>query len=138
MELSITTPALLFPAIAILTLGYVNRYLGIAGVIRTFKKDYDSGYTHTAIVSQLTILKKRIELARHMIGIAIGALMLACLSMFFIFVSWNTAGVVVFGISVLAMILSMLFSLYETRLSNKSLLIELDDILHKEEKEKRS
>lgn len=132
MELPITTPALLFPAIAIMTLGYVNRYLGIAGVIRTFKKDYDTGHTHTAIVSQLTILKKRIELARHMISIAIGSLMLACLSMFFIFLGWNTVGVAVFGISVLAMILSMMFSLYEIRLSNKSLLIEIHDILEKE------
>ena len=132
MDLPITTTALLFPAIAIMTLGYVNRYLGIAGVIRTFKKDYDTGYTHTEIVTQLNILKKRVGLARHMIGIAIGALMLACLSMFFIFIEWRAAGVVVFGASVLAMILSMVFSLYETRLSNKSLLIEIHDILEKE------
>jgi hypothetical protein len=73
-----------------------------------------------------------------MIGIAIGALMLACLSMFFIFIDWNAEGVIVFGTSVIAMIFSMVFSLYETRLSNKSLFIELDDILHKEEKEERS
>lgn len=138
MEISINTPALLFPAIAILTLGYVNRYLGIANVIRTFKKDYDSGYVHNDIAIQLAILKKRVELARHMIGIAIGALMLACLSMFFIFIDWNAVGVIVFGTSVIAMIFSMVFSLYETRLSNKSLFIELDDILHKEEKEERS
>ena len=132
MELSINTPALLFPAIAILTLGYVNRYLGIAGVIRTFKKDYDTGYTHTEIVTQLTILKKRIQLARNMVGIAIGALMLACLSMFFVFVEWNTASVIVFASSVIAMILSMTFSLYETKLSNRSLLIEIHDILERE------
>lgn len=132
MELPIATPALLFPAIAILTLGYVNRYLGIAGVIRTFKKDYDTGYTRAEIVAQLTILRKRVEIARHMISIAIGALMMACLSMFFIFIEQNAVGTVVFGASVLAMILSMMFSLYETRLSNRSLLIEISDILEKE------
>ncbi|MGK2896610.1 MAG: DUF2721 domain-containing protein [Candidatus Saccharimonadales bacterium] len=136
MEISINTPALLFPAIAILTLGYVNRYLGIAGVIRNFKKDYDSGYIHNDIVVQLDILKKRVQLARNMIGIAIGALMLACLSMFFIFIEWSAAGVVIFGASVLAMILSMLFSLYETTLSNRSLFIELHDILEKESQKK--
>lgn len=136
MSIDINTPALLFPAIAILTLGYVNRYLGIAGVIRTFKKDYDTGYTHNDIAMQLNILKKRVGLARNMIGIAIGALMLACLSMFFIFIEWNTAGVIVFGASVLGMILSMLFSLYETRLSNESLYIELHDILEQEKRKK--
>lgn len=132
MAIDINTPALLFPAIAILTLGYVNRYLGIAGVIRNFKKDYDTGYVHNDIVVQLHILKKRVQLARNMIGTAIGALMLACLSMFFIFIDWNEVGVIVFGASVLGMILSMLFSLYETTLSNRSLFIELHDILEKE------
>jgi hypothetical protein len=56
--MDINTPALLFPAIAILTLGYVNRYLGTAGVIRNLKKDYDSGYVHSSITVQLAILKK--------------------------------------------------------------------------------
>jgi Protein of unknown function (DUF2721) len=136
MEISINTPALLFPAIAILTLGYVNRYLGVASVIRNFKKDYDTGYTHNDITVQLSILKKRIELARHMIGVAIGALMLACLSMLLIFNSWVDAGTVAFAASVVAMITSMLFSIYETKLSNKSLLIELHDILEKENSKK--
>jgi hypothetical protein len=132
MELSITTPALLFPAIAILTLGYVNRYLGVASVIRAFKKDYDSGYVHNDIKAQLVILRKRVELVRHMISVAIGSLMLACLSMLFIFIELDIAGVVAFGISVIGMTLSMVISLLETRLSNKSLLIELDEILHHE------
>lgn len=136
MEISINTPALLFPAIAILTLGYVNRYLGIANVIRTFKKDYDSGYIHTDLIVQLKILKKRIELARYMISLSIGALMLACVSMLFVFLKYNDAGVVVFAAAVIAMIISTVFSLYETRLSNKSLLIEVDDILDQEANKK--
>jgi Protein of unknown function (DUF2721) len=136
MEISINTPALLFPAIAILTLGYINRYLGIATVIRNFKKDYDAGYEHTDIVIQLGILKKRVELARHMITVAIGALILACLSMFLLLINWDGAGVSIFGVSVLAMIVSMLISLYESRLSNQSLLIELHDILAVEDNKK--
>ncbi len=136
MEMSINTPALLFPAIAILTLGYVNRYLGTANVIRTFKKDYDGGYIHTDLIVQLKILKKRIELSRYMISMAIGALMLACVSMLFIFLKYSDAGVVAFATAVSAMIVSTLFSLYETRLSNKSLLIEVHDILDQEANKK--
>ena len=34
MELTLTTPALLFPAISLLLLAYTNRYLTIAGLIR--------------------------------------------------------------------------------------------------------
>jgi hypothetical protein len=38
MELTLTTPALLFPAIAILMLGYINRYIGTTTVFETSKK----------------------------------------------------------------------------------------------------
>lgn len=62
MSIPITTPALLFPAIAILMLGYVNRYLGTASVIRALKKDYDTGYKRVNVVAQLKIPKKIIQL----------------------------------------------------------------------------
>jgi hypothetical protein len=136
MEITLTTPALLFPAIAILMLGYVNRYVGAAVVIRTFKKDYDSGYKHTNLVKQLTVLKKRIELFRAMLSSGAAALMLACLSMFLIFSNFQGAGAVTFGLSLVAMIYSTLLSLYETSLSNKSLLIEIDDVVKKEKEAK--
>ncbi len=34
MQISINTPALLFPAITLLILAYTNRFLGLAGLIR--------------------------------------------------------------------------------------------------------
>lgn len=132
MELPLTTPALLFPAIAILMLGYVNRYLGTAGVIRSFKKDYDTGYVHVDVVHQLKILKKRISLSRVMLAFGVFALICACLSMLLIYLSLDRSGAICFALSVSTMIASLLVSLYETFLSNKSLLIEVEDILRKE------
>lgn len=138
MELSINAPALLFPAIAILTLGYVNRFISATSVVRNFKKDYDSGYVHNDIVVQLKIMKKRINLLRDMIGIAITALILACISMFCIFLGYHVLGDFVFGLSVICMIVSMAYSLYETSLSNRSLKLEIDDILASEAKKYKS
>lgn len=132
MILTLNEPALLFPAIAILMLGYVNRYIGTAGVIRSFKKDYDSGYRHTEISDQLSILKKRIELSRLMLTFAATALLLACSSMFMVFAEMQAVGKVSFGVSIIFMIVSILLSLYETSLSNKSLIIEINDVLDKE------
>ncbi len=132
MDIPITTPALLFPAIAILMLGYVNRYIGAANVIRTFKKDYDNGYKRVKITEQLDFMRRRIELARIMLTLGAASLMLACLSMFFIYISQQDAGNAAFGLSIVGMIASLFFSLYETALSNKSLLIEVNDILKKE------
>lgn len=132
MEINLTVPALLFPALAILMLGYVNRYVSLAGVIRSFKKDYDSKYIHTNLLEQLKILKKRIELLKYVLLSAMTALILACLSMFFIFINMQDAGKIVLGLSLLVMIMSILISISETSLSNKSLIIEIDDIVMKE------
>jgi len=132
MQLDLTTPALLFPAVAILMLGYINRYVGTASVVRNFKKDYDGGYKHVDVVKQITILKKRIGLSRLMLAMASVSLLLACLSMLLIFEKAQVAGEIVFAIALFAMILSILFALYETALSNRSLNIEINDILKKE------
>lgn len=132
MNLPITTPALLFPAIAILMLGYVNRYLGTANLIRNIKKDYDTGYKRVNVVTQLEILKKRIELSRYMLEVGALALISACLSMFLIFADKQDFGEIVFGLSLIAMITSVVISFYETSLSNKSLLIEIEDVFKKE------
>lgn len=132
MSIPITTPALLFPAIAILMLGYVNRYLGTASVIRALKKDYDTGYKRVNVVAQLKILQKRIELSRYMLEVGATALLTACLSMFLIFAEQQTGGEIAFGLSLLAMIISLFLSFYETSLSNKSLLIEIEDVYKQE------
>lgn len=136
MDIPITTPALLFPAIAILMLGYINRYLGSSSLVRTIKKDYDNGYARVEIVKQLQILKTRIELSRYMLTIGALSLALACLSMFLIFANQQDAGNITFGLSVVGMIISLVFSLYETGLSNKSLLIEINHVFEQEKAKK--
>ncbi len=132
MELELTTPALLFPGVAILMLGYINRYVATAQVIRAYKKDYDSGYKHIDVAKQLKILRRRIGLSRAMLASSATSLLLACLSMFLLFQLYTVAGEAVFALALVFMILSILFSLYETALSNRSLLIEVNDILKKE------
>lgn len=138
MNLDLNTPALLFPAVAIMMLGYVNRYISIAGVIRSFKKDYDSGYVHVDLVQQLRILNKRIELSRFMLTMAAAAMILSVLSMLLLYLDYYSAGAGSFAGALSLMILSLGASFYETSLSNKSLQIEIDDIFAKEEKTSRS
>lgn len=129
MEIPITTPALLFPAIAILMLGYINRYIGTANVVRSYRRDHHSGYIRKDMAEQLGILRRRLEHSKTMIGFAALAFILACLSMFFIFIEQQLTGDIVFGLSLLSMIISLITSLYETRLSNRSLIMEMDDML---------
>ena len=137
MDLPITTPALLFPAIAILMLGYVNRYIGTANVIRTYRKDQMSGYVREDVIEQLAVLRRRIELSRYMMTFAATALMLACLSMFFIFISQQLTGESIFGLSLTFLIVSVIISMYETSLSNTSLFMEIDDLIAEEKVKKK-
>jgi hypothetical protein len=132
--MDISTPALLFPAIAILMLGYVNRYIGAAGVVRTFKKDYDEGYKHIDVAKQVKIMRRRISLLRVMLFMGTSALLVACATMLFVYLGLQELAGATFGVAVGAMIFSLLFSLYETGLSNDSLNIEIQDILRKEQK----
>jgi hypothetical protein len=41
MNLSIETPALLFSATSLILLAYTNRFLTIAQIVRSLKKNYD-------------------------------------------------------------------------------------------------
>jgi hypothetical protein len=138
MNVSLTDPALLFPAIAILMLGYINRYIGAAQVMRTFKKDYDSGYKHTDVLDQVEIISRRLELFRYMLTLGAFALLLACLSMFLVYLKYQTSGNIIFGLSLVAMVSSLVVSLYETHLSNKSLMIEINDIRHREKAKRKA
>lgn len=136
--MDISTPALLFPAIAILMLGYANRYIGAAGVIRNFKKDYDTGYVHVDIVRQIKVMRRRITLFKYMILCASLSLLLACTTMFFVYVGMQITAGTTFGLAVVGMIVSLVLALYETILSNESLEIEIRDMLKKEEKKSKS
>lgn len=119
-------------------LGYVNRYIGAANVIRGFVKDYANDYKRADLTAQLRILRRRIGIARIMLLIGAVALILACLSMFLLFAGHQAIGETAFGLSLVGLISSLIASIYETSLSNKSLNIEIDDILRKEEKQPTS
>ena len=40
MEITLTTPAILFPAVSLLMLAYTNRFLAIASIIRVLHRRY--------------------------------------------------------------------------------------------------
>lgn len=65
MELNLTTPAVLFPAISLLMLAYTNRYLAIASLIRDLYSEYKNGQDEV-LLQQMTILRYRIRLIRNM------------------------------------------------------------------------
>jgi multisubunit Na+/H+ antiporter MnhG subunit len=136
MEITLTTPALLFPAISLLLLAFTNRYITVANVIRTLKNQFDKGDRSDNLDLQLKSLYERIEIIRYMQQFGIGSLLFASLSMFLIFANLQLLGKVSFGISLILLIASMFLSLHETTLSNKAIELEIKTILDKEKHKK--
>lgn len=127
MEVSLTTPALLFPAISLLLLAYTNRFLTIAGLIRSLHKQYKE-LPDPNIKAQIANLRKRVNLIKNMQLSGIASLLLCVVSMFAIYENWQIFGSIIFGISLVLLMLSLILSIIEIQISVKALNIHLSDI----------
>lgn len=127
MDVSLTTPALLFPAISLLLLAYTNRFLTIAGLIRSLHSKYLND-PDTNIKAQISNLKKRVTLIKNMQLFGIVSLLLCVVSMFTIYEGWQTFGSIIFGISLVLLMISLLLSILEIQISVKALNLQLKNI----------
>lgn len=126
-DISLTTPALLFPAISLLLLAYTNRFLTIAGLIRKLHSEYKSDPSQL-IMGQIKNLRKRVVLIRNMQALGISSLFLCVFCMFLIFAGKFLIGKIVFGISLLLLMASLGLSIREIQISVNALNIQLSDL----------
>ena len=128
MELSITTPALLFPAISLLMLAYTNRFLALANLIRNLHSKLKPDTDRQRVIQQIRNLRRRLHIIRLMQWFSIVSFFLCVLCMFFIFRRWEGMANFLFAASLLAMLVSLFLSLSEIQISTRALEIELSDI----------
>ena len=128
MELSITTPALLFPAISLLMLAYTNRFLALASLIRNLHDKYKKDPDQKHIIQQIRNLRTRIRLIRSMQALGVLSFLFCVVCMYCIFRNWADASYIIFAISIAAFLASLLLSLFEISLSTKALELELSDM----------
>ncbi len=127
MELTLSIPALLFPAISLSMLAYNARYLAIAALIRQLHKQF--GDTEAApLERQIRSLRKRLGIIKDMQTTSIVSFLLAAVSMFLIYVELRTWANLVFGLSLIFLMASLVLSLWEVRLSTRALGIQLQDM----------
>ncbi len=132
MEISLTTPALLFPAISLLMLAYTNRFLTLATIIRNLHDRYRSEANEN-LLGQIANLRYRIYLIRNMQIAGVLSLLFCVISMFALFAGWIPGGQWSFGIALILMMVSMMISLRELQISVGALDLLLMQ-LEKEEK----
>lgn len=127
MELSLGTPAMLFPAIALLLLAYTNRFLALAGLIRSLKTQYVES-PNPNLISQIQNIRKRIMQVRNMQACGIMAFLLCVVSMWLLYISQNLLAEYTFGLSLFLLMMSLYISFREIQISVHALEIELGDL----------
>lgn len=127
MELTLSIPALLFPAISLTMLAYNARYLAIAALIRQLHQKYKETESRS-VGLQVRQLSKRLIIIKNMQATAIFSFLLAVITMFLIYIEFTFWANLVFSISLFALILSLILSLIEVQLSTKALSIQLRDM----------
>jgi hypothetical protein len=129
-EISINTPALLFPAITLMMLAYTNRFLALATLIRNLHAKYKQIHEDREVIkAQITNLKRRLELVKQMQAMGIISFFFCVLSMLFFYFEHAAWAFSIFGLSLLSLLISLALSLNEIFISTKALEIELRDMM---------
>jgi uncharacterized membrane protein len=126
MELTITTPALLFPAVTFLLVAYTNRFLAINARIRNLYERYQEK-SDDVIIAQIVSLKKRVVLIRNMQACGVAGLFFCVFCMLVLFGGWLTIGKWLFVVSLILLLVSLGLSLVEIFISVDAISLELGD-----------
>ena len=133
MILQIETPAILFPAITLLLLAYSNRFLALSQLIRSLHQDYQEGHAIKTL-KQIKRLRLRVKLIQAMQALGVIAILLCLITIFLLLIDLNKAAFILFVMSLVVFLSSIICSLIEILLSSSALNIVLVDI----EKDKRA
>ncbi|AUZ04600.2 hypothetical protein ADP71_08640 [Vitreoscilla sp. C1] len=127
MDLQMTTPALIFPAISLIMLAYTNRFLGVSTVIRNLTHEYQQ-HPDDSLLLQIDNLQRRVIMVRNMQMFGVACIMLSIASIIALFFESQFWGVSLFTISLSCLVVSLLISMYELILSCHALEIALGDM----------
>jgi ABC-type multidrug transport system permease subunit len=127
MELTISTPALLFSTVSLMMIAFTNRYLAIASLIRElhekFQKNAEENY-----VAQIKQLHRRVYIIRNIQFIIVCSLFLSAVSMLCIYLQYQSVAQALFFTALLMQIAALGLSIWEISISIHALKIELSDM----------
>lgn len=128
MELTLSTPAILFSTVSLLMIAFTNRYLALASLIRELHDKFKLDKTDKLIILQIKNLQKRVKLIRNIQFIAISSLLLSAICMMLIFLGKPNTAAWFFGGGLVMQIIALTMSVAEITLSMNALKIELSDM----------
>jgi uncharacterized membrane protein YbjE (DUF340 family) len=125
--LELTTPALLFPAISLFMLAFTQRFLALASLVRQLNEQYRQT-KQARLEKQIQNLRQRIYLIRNTQFLAVSSFFCCVLCMAFLFWELWTLANVVFGLSLVLLLVSLGLQLWEIQISVRALQLELDEM----------
>jgi hypothetical protein len=129
MDISINTPALLFPAVSLVLLAYSNRFLALSNRVRSLHDKYLINPTpNKSIHQQIKNLRYRLKLIKNMQTFGVLTFITSIFCIFFIYIDQMVVANVFFALALLSFTISLFLSLLEISLSNKAIEIELSDM----------
>ena len=129
MDISINTPALLFPAVSLVMLAYTNRFLSLSNRVRTLHDQYiQNPDLDKTVHGQIKSLRYRLKLIKNMQSLGVVTLIACIFCIFLVYIDQPVAANFFFAISLIAFTISLIFSLIEVQMSNKA--IELLSLIH--------
>lgn len=121
MTISLTTPAMLFPAVSLLLLAYTNRFVTLASVIRNFDPENSTESTQ----QQIANLRQRIYLIRRMQSAGVISFCLCVVSMMALYWNYELVGGYIFAVSLACLLYSLFLSVREINISCDALDVHL-------------
>lgn len=127
MDITLTTPALLFSTQSLILLAYTNRFLALGSRIRSLADRYQASQGPSEL-AQIASLRQRVNLIRLMQLWGVCSLFLCVLCMFLLFAGLVFLGKAVFGLSLVVMLISLGLSTREIHISTQALNIQLESM----------
>lgn len=128
MDISINTPALLFPAISLIMLAYTNRFLALSNRVRSLHDKYAQHNQKQIIHGQIKNLRYRLKLIKNMQALGVITFLSSIFCMYLIYINSMLFAHFIFAFSLITFAASLLLSLLEIKLSTKAIELELSDI----------
>jgi hypothetical protein len=128
VELTIQTPALLFPAISFLMLAYTNRYSALTRLARDLLHGYEASNADHVIV-QIRLVRQRIRIIRLMLTLAAISIGASSFTILALYEEWEMVGKVVFTVSLVLLTVTYALAVVEISQSARALDIQIDATL---------
>lgn len=127
MSITITTPAIILPAISLMMLAYTNRFLALSQLIRLLSQSYKEN-KKTKIFNQIKQLRLRILMIKYLQSFGALSIIFCLISIICLLLNYTNSGKLFFMISLCVCLASMVCTLIEILISSNALNIELSEI----------